>query len=134
MIFDSIRDSVNETTTHGERVKAYYDKHRPAIVEVSRALTKIEDKVIRVQACANEIDLNLTGDKHVLKAIFGAFRKLGYEPNHRPGKEPEPGFSCRFYHTDHQCQFWLNFTSTQCTRVKVGEKTQTIDIYETVCE
>jgi len=134
MIFDLIRDSATETLTHGERVFAYYEKHHRAIVEVCSALAKIEDKVIRTQATTGAIDLNISGDRHVLNAVFAAFRKLGYEPGTRPGKEPEPSFSTYFSHTEHDCKFWLSFTSSQCTRVKVGTKTQTIDVYETVCE
>ena len=134
MIFDSIRDSVNETTTHSDRVKAYYDKHRPAIVEVCRALAKIEDKVIRVQACGNCIDLHVSGDRHVLKAVFSAFRRLDYAPDSRPGEKPEATFSTYFNHAHHECQFWLSFASTKCTRVKVRTETREVDVYETVCE
>jgi hypothetical protein len=69
-----------------------------------------------------------------LQAIFGIFRKLGYEPSNRPGDEPETTFSCYWEHTELETKFWLYFTSTVCTRVKVGTEMVERDIYETVCE
>lgn len=110
----------------------WYSANQREIARVSAALVKIE--VINAVVCNHCIDLSITGDKHVLKAIFGAFRKLGYEPNTRPGNKNEPTFSCYWEHPELATKFWLYFTSSKCTRVKVGTETKEIDIYETRCE
>ena len=134
MIFDLIKTSVKETRTRGERVAAYYDEHRPRIVAVAQALGKLEDKIIRVDVTAESVDIYISGDRHVLKAAFGALRRLEYHPDSRPDAKPEPTFSTWFRHPDHSCKFWLSFSSTQCTRVKVGSKMEEVNVYETVCK
>lgn len=134
MIFDLIKTSVTETQDRSVLIAAYYEKHRPAIVAVARELAKLEDKMIRINVTTESIDLQIAGDRHVLKAIFGAFRRAGYLPDGRPSAKLEPSFSTWFRHPDHGCKFWLNFTSSQCTRVKVRSEMQEVDIYETVCE
>ncbi len=133
MIFHTIRDSVQELQSHGDSITKFYEGHRGEIAAVSKALAKIEDKLIRAQACPDCIDLHISGDRHVLNAVFGAFRRLGYQPDNRPEKH-EPQYSTYFRHDEHQCVFWVSFASSECKRIKVGTKTQTIDVYETVCE
>ncbi len=132
MIFDTIRESMNEAATYSEQVSVYFDEHRNRISEASVALAKI--KIIRASVTTDCIDLHITGDRHVLGALFGAFRRLGYRPDSRPSGKVEPSFSTYFRHPEHECQFWLDFSSSQCTRVKVGTETREVDIYETVCE
>jgi len=111
---------------------SWYHRNRPHIEEVAQALGKLE--ITRASLSVSEVDISIAGDRHTLNAIFAAFRGLGYEPSSRPGSEPSPSFSCRWEHPEHDCRFWLFFSSTKCTRVQIGTTTQEVGIYETVCE
>jgi len=114
------------------RVASYYHTHKQEIERVAVAFVKIDTQSARVtDGC---IDLNVTGDKHVLAACFHAFRKLGYEPSERPGPKLESSFACNWEHPQHKCKWWLYFSSTKCTRIKVGTEMREVAIYETVCE
>jgi hypothetical protein len=110
----------------------WYHRNKGHIEEAARALVKIEVQSASLQD--GSVDFNVTGDKHTLKAVFGALRKLGYEPSKRPLEKPAASFYCSWYHPEHDCKFFLWFTSSKCTRVKVGTETKEVDIYETVCE
>ena len=110
----------------------WYHRNKVQIETVAKAFEKIEVQTARLSF--EEVDIGIAGDRHTLQAVFGVFRKLGYEPSSRPGDEPSPSFSCRWNHPDLECRFWLYFTSTKCTRVKVGTETREVDLFETVCE
>lgn len=110
-----------------------YHKNKHHIKEVATALKKLEIQSAKLDNY-NTVDLNITGDKHVLLAIFSAFRKMGYEPSARPSDKPTATFSCYWSRDGQELRFWTLFSSTKCTRVKVGEETRTIPIYETQCE
>jgi hypothetical protein len=111
---------------------SWYHRNKTKIEEAAVALSKLE--ITRASLSVNEVDISIAGDRHTLNAIFAAFRGLGYEPSSRPGSEPAPSFSCRWEHPEHDCRFWLFFSSTKCTRVQIGTTTQEVGIYETVCE
>lgn len=110
----------------------WYHRNKHHIEEAARALHKVEVTTARLSV--DEVDISIAGDRCTLKAIFTALRGLGYEPSSRPGDEPQSTFSCRWDHPDHECRFWLFFTSNKCTRVKVGTEMKEVDIYEMVCE
>ena len=110
----------------------WYHHNKAEIGRVAVGLKKI--KVTRAEVSGDCVDLSITGDKHTLNAVFAAFRKLGYEPSARPTKEHKPTFSCYWNHPVEDAKFWLYFTSNKCTRIKVGTKTEEVDIYEVVCE
>lgn len=121
-----------ESSEHLSKQASWYHRNKLHIEAVGKALSKLE--ITRAMLSTDEVDISIAGDRHTLNAIFAAFRGLGYEPSSRPGTTPEASFSCRWEHPDHECRFWLFFTSTKCTRVKVGTETVERDIYETVCE
>ncbi len=133
MIQDQLSDSMRIVRERSDRIARYYDIHRSEIFAVAKSLRKIDDKVVRAEVADDCVDLSVSGDRHVLNAVFGAFRRLGYEPDERPAT-PEPTFSTYFRHPNHGCKLWLNFSSSTCRRVKIGTKTKEVDIYETVCE
>lgn len=114
------------------KVASYYHTHKDEIKCVSEAFEKIN--VTNARATQLSIDLGVTGNKHMLAAVFSAFRKMGYAPGSRPGPEAQSSFCCYWNHPDHDLRFWLNFTSDKCTRVKTGTETIERDIYEVVCE
>lgn len=113
--------------------KKYAKKVRPNLAAVANALIKVNDKLIDVTVCANEIDLSYSGDHHTLNVIFNGLRGLGYAPSARPAKN-DPRFTCRWNHPDNSLQIYFSFSSTKCTRIKVGDKMVKVDVYETVCE
>lgn len=79
----------------------------------------------------NELDIGVTGDKSVLNKCFKVFRRLGFEPGHRP-EEKLAMYSTRFSH-DNGCQVWFNFSSSECKMVQVGTKQITQAVYATIC-
>ena len=116
-----------------KRAKAYAD-NKPEIKRVARLLFDEEVTVQRAAMANDCIDLNVTGDFGVMKAVFRAFRKAGYEPSTRPTEEKTNSFSTYFKKQDEELKFWLNYSSTVCTRKKVGVKMVEVAVYETVCE
>ncbi len=111
---------------------SWYHANKVEIGRIATGLSKID--INGAELCGECVDLFISGDKHVLNAIFSVFRKLGYEPTSRPGNEPESSFTCHWEHPTENARFWLSFSSTKCTRIKIGTETREIDIYETVCE
>ncbi len=132
---DLVKASEN-LTDQEKRVKrsaSYYHRNKDKLWAVAELFKgKIEVQSATVEE--NCFDLNVAGDKHVLQAVFGIFRKLGYEPSSRPSEDPATTFSCYWEHDEYETKFWLYFTSTVCTRVKVGTEMVQRDIYETVCD
>ncbi len=125
-------DLVSQQELMTERA-SFYQKNKPHIKEVATALKKIEIQSAKLDnyKC---VDLNITGDKHTLMALFKAFRKLRYEPSARPSSKPSPSFNCYWSRDGQELRFYVYFSSTKCTRVKVGTETREVTIYETVCD
>jgi hypothetical protein len=112
----------------------WYHANKYNIHAVAENFKEVGIDVVRANLAYEEVDINVAGDRHTLNGVFSIFRKLGYEPTDRPGTKPEASFYCRWTHPDHNTRFWLHFTSTKCTRVKVGTETREVDVYETVCD
>ena len=108
---------------------SWYHRNKNGIEEVAQALIKID--VHDAHVSGEEVDISVTGDKHVLQAVFGAFRKLGYEPSKRPNKD-DTYFYCRWT-KEGKPSFYFSFSSTVCKRVKIGTKMVEQDVYEVVC-
>lgn len=131
-MLQQMKEELVSSSEQVTKVANYYHTHKDEIERVAAAFVKIDTQSARVtDGC---IDLNVAGNKHVLAACFSAFRKLGYEPSDRPGIEMEPSFACYWEHSQHKCKWWLYFSSTQCTRIKIGTEMREVAIYETVCE
>lgn len=126
------QEGIQEQQKTVQKSASWYHANKVEIGIVASGLKKVE--VTRAVLCTSCVDLSITGDKHVLNAIFAAFRKLGYEPTERPTEKHEPTFSCYWNHPEKDAKFWLYFTSNKCTRIKVGTETKEVDIYEVVCE
>jgi len=109
-----------------------YENNLPEIKRVARHLKDVS--VLTAYIDNDSVNLNITGDYAVLKAIFHAFREAGYFPSDRPNELKQPSFSCYFNRPDHDFQFWVNFSSTVCKRVQIGTEMKEVPIYETVCE
>lgn len=133
---ESITEQIDQgLTNHQEALTksiSWYQRNKGEILNVARALGKFKIQSARLDG--EEVDIYIAGDRHVLNAVFGAFRRLGYEPSERPNEKPETSFTCRWRHPEKEAVFYFSFSSNKCTRVKVGTKTQEVDIYETICE
>jgi len=131
-----IMDRMEDRKKQIEEGFEFLQRHQAEIHEVDEGLLDLNQWFIKAEPDFSNkaIDLSFAGDKHVLDGIFGAFRKLGYNPSSRPGQKPQSYFSCFWTNPDKQIKYWMTFTSTQCTRIKVGTKMVEQDIFETVCQ
>lgn len=131
-MLSQLKLDVDEMREQARTKRRYYKDNK---VEIGRVALAFKDiTILRCNVDVNCIDIAITGDYAVLKAIFHAFRTLGYEPSDRPKEEKMSSFSTYFEGPDHECRFWLNFSSTLCKRVKIGTKMVEQPVYETVCE
>ena len=126
------QENLAETERQLVKKAAYYHRNKVQVNLVAEALSKLN--IISASIESSCFDISITGDKHDLKAIFAAFRKLGYEPDSRPTDEPKATFTCNWDHPGLEARFWVYFTSTKCTRVQVRTETREVPVYETVCE
>ncbi len=131
-MLSQLKADVNEIREQARVKRHYYRDNKLEIVRVAIAFKDIP--ILRCNVDTNCIDIAITGDYTVLKAIFHAFRGLGYKPADRPKNEKLSSFSTYFEADDRECRFWLSFSSTLCKRVKIGTKMVEQPIYETVCE
>lgn len=130
-----VKDSEDliESERRVKRSASYYHRNKSQLHTVAEAFRgKIEVQSASVED--GTFDINVTGDHHVLNAVFGIFRKLGYEPSQRPGKEPAASFSCYWEHPEYEAKFWFWFTSSVCARKQIGTEMKEVPVYETVCE
>jgi len=104
-----IEVSIQAREQSAAKTKEYFTEHRDSIISL--------------------LD---SGDKAMVKLIWNKLRTVGYVTELNPA-ENEVNFSGWWY-MDDQPRIWLSFSSTVCKRVKVGTKTQVIDVFEVVCE
>jgi hypothetical protein len=93
------------------------------------------DKISLLSARIDGYDMNisLSGDKHMLEAAWRVLRKLGFDaPSSRP-EANQSSWNGRFHRKADDCTIYLFFTSSVCRRIKTGTKMVEQDIYETVC-
>lgn len=114
-------------TSHQETVAAF-TKNLPLYEEV---LSNAGD-FTRLEIVQGELDLNLAGTKQDLNRTVTALRQAGFTPTYRP-KEGDTSWGTYWYHDTQDARIWFYFSSTQCTRVKVGTKMVEAPIYETEC-
>ncbi len=129
-------DNLKKKKATWKDVQSYYNRFCHQITKVLDALEKCN--VTCLEVCAESFDISYAGDKHVFTAACIELHKLGYRPASKPNKaKPEAYFTTWWHHKEHRDlhpALYIRFSSTSCTRIKVGSKTQVVDIYETVCE
>ena len=113
--------------------KAFFQESRGDLEQLLNEVDLTKASSARMDVDTEDINLYVSGATDTIKEIFRAFRKLGYEPSNRPEAKPQSSFTCYFRQLD-KPTFYLSFSSTLCKRVKVGTKTQEVDVYEIVCE
>jgi hypothetical protein len=76
---------------------------------------------------------SVTGDVHKLTDAIRALRTGGFTSTEKPARG-EPSFTAYYTHPEGNMKILLAFSSSVCRRVKVGTKTETVDVYELRCE
>lgn len=132
-MLQEITSELKEAAEYSREKQHYYDYHKQEIKRVARELN-LGNALIRANCTATSVDLSVTGNYAVLKDVFHGLRKLGYEPKERPTKEKTATFSTYFTNEVTELRIWMSFSSTVCTRKKIGTKMQEVPVYETVCE
>ncbi|MCK4900200.1 MAG: hypothetical protein KAS38_15575 [Anaerolineales bacterium] len=131
-MLDIIEADIKSDKKYYRDKRQYFEDHREDVLTVATEL-KLGNALIRAQSTADSIDLHISGTAQELKQCFRAFRTLGYAPSSRPTETKLASFTCMFTHPDKKVQFWINFTSTVCKRVKIGTEMIESNVYETVC-
>ena len=125
-----IEVSIQAREQSAAKTKEYFAEHRDSIISLLEVLKDVN--IIRCVMDTGSLDITVSGDKAMVKLIWNKPRTVGYVTELNPA-ENEVNFSGWWY-MDDQPRIWLSFSSTVCKRVKVGTKTQVIDVFEVVCE
>jgi hypothetical protein len=132
-LLSELKASIRNSKKAWRQQRDLYKEYEPDIAVLVGEMDLSGASSARMECDTEDVNLYVSGGADVLKEIFHAFRKLGYEPSSRPEAKPQSNFSC-YFRQDGKPTFYLSFSSTLCRRVKVGTKMQEIDVYETVCE
>lgn len=116
-----------------ERKLAYLDKQAAVLGPLLDEMEKFDPTSIYVED--GYCSIAVTGDRHKLNAAFGTLRRHGLKTSDRPEKG-QSQYMGTFTKPEESGLVFLNFSSTQCRRVKVGTRTKEVteDIYEVVCD
>lgn len=116
-----------------ERKLAYLDKQAALLGPLLDEMEKLEPTSVYVED--GYLSIGVSGDKHKLNAAFGALRRHGLKTSDRPEKG-QSQYMGTFTKPETVGLVFLNFSSTQCRRVKVGQRTREVteDVYEVVCD
>lgn len=131
-LLSELKTAVKEHKRTYKMVNRLCKDNEEDLVHMEKVLKDIP--IVRVAFDTDSIDISVSGDYMVLKAIFSAFLKAGYKPDSRPTEEKLSSFNTYFTHPQRPLRFYLYFSSTLCRRVKIGTKMQEVAVYETVCE
>jgi hypothetical protein len=80
----------------------------------------------------NFIYAQLTGDVGVLTDAIRALRTGGFKGDSKPERKSAT-FTTHFRSPSSPLPIFLSFSSSVCRRVKVGTKTETVDVFEIQC-
>jgi len=132
-LISDIKAEIRNSKRTWKQQRDLFKEHEAYITEFVDEINLSDASSARMNCDSEEVNFYASGKADVLKEIFRAFRKLGYEPSSRPEAKPQSNFTC-YFSRDGRPTFYLSFSSTLCRRVKVGTKMQEVDVYETVCE
>lgn len=114
----------------------YAVKHGPALKPIAElAELELGEALLDAYFDFADLTLSVSGTKRDLAKIWSLLRRSGFEleGSNRPGVSA-PSWTGWFHKGDTGARIYLSFSSTVCKVVKVGERVQTIGVYETVCE
>ena len=141
---DAIEKKVRDTSEDLQKLYNARATARQEVHELSKFLEPVLQWIMYVQydVTNHSIDLTISGDKHVMEAVWGVLRKAGYEPDSRVKDEPISSFSTWFRLANSgydepnykRLKVWFNFCSTKCRRVQTGVKMVEQPVYEVICD
>lgn len=117
---DTIK-SIGETMAHWATLR---DRYEPIIA-------KLEDFGAE-PTYSGWLYASITGNRDKLVKVIRALRTSGLKSYLHP-KEGSPEFRALYESDDKALHVYLTFTSTVCKRIKIGTKTETVDVYEVQC-
>lgn len=132
-IVNMLETAKKEAKRTREKAEKFQSENANEFARIVRGLDVVKEWVIRF-AITNSFDINIAGDHYVYKGTVAALRELGYNTNDRPKEEKFASYSNWWHHPDNDVGIWFSFSSTKCTRKKVGTKMVEEPIYEVICE
>lgn len=133
---DKLRETLRTIKTQRRDQKKYLKLNKLEIKRVIAGLEVIEEYVMSITFDTECINIMVSGDHHVLGGFFQALRKLGYKPDTRLKEDSSKitGFSTWWHSENEELDIWMSFSSTKCTRKKIGTEMVEQGIYEIVCD
>ncbi len=129
-LLSELKKGIDAREKEAVACREYFNTHE---LQVIALLANLKDTgLLRASMDSHSLDLNISGDKEILKSFWHKMRTSGYETDYKP-EENEVSFCC-WWNKEDEVRIWLSFSSTICKRVKIGTETKEIDIYEVVCE
>ena len=138
-VAQAVEEAVALAKENRKSEKKFLKQHAREIERVAEGLEMISEWVVRIAFDnAASLDISVSGDHHVFKGMWAALRKLGYQASSKPTAKKFSSWQGWFYHEhqtgDARLPIWITFSSTKCTRKKIGVKMVEQPIYEMVCE
>lgn len=135
-VHETMENAIKEDQKKHKKMLKRLKTNKEEYFRIANGLIVIQEYVIRFSFDTHSLDIGIAGDHHVFKGMFGALRKMGYVCQDKPKDKLISSWCCWWYHEepDQHIKLWITFSSTECTRVKVGTKMVEQTIYETVCK
>lgn len=132
-----LHKALKEQKKARKKQKKFTKKFTNEFIRVADGLDVIAEWIVRFNVDgANSLDISVAGDHNTFKGMWAALRKLGYGTSSRPTEDKFSSWTGWWYNhdQDEQLPIYVSFSSTKCTRRKIGTKMVERDVYETVCE
>jgi len=132
-----MENAIKDERVDRKRKQKAMKQHGDEYLRIANGLIVIQEYVIRFWFDVGSLDIAVAGDHHVLNGMWGSLRKLGYDCIDRPTEEKVPSWCAWWHHKEDEelyPRLWVTFTSTKCTRKKIGTEIVEQAVYETVCE
>jgi hypothetical protein len=132
-VVEVMDDAIASEKKKRKALKQYIKAHSVQLSRIASGLEVVSEYIISINLDGvASVDVSVAGDHHVLNGMWAALRKLGYKTSTRP-EEKVAGFS-GYWYKDEWPAIWMTFSSTKCTRKKIGTKMVEQPVYEVVCE
>jgi hypothetical protein len=106
------------------------------VKELAHVFLELEraDVEVRFDLSIGCVDVPVTGTAEKFQKVWGILRRAGWKPSNHP-KKGDVAYSDFWWREDaaEYPSIYFNFSSTQCTRVKVGTKMVEQDVFEVRC-
>jgi len=131
--------------THRNRM-GYIKVYARLFTAILRDMLRNKVNIINASIGFRSLDLSVSGDYEMLLRTMRVLRSYGLNAEKRPAegaasyyaywetKYNEDDFDLTVPEEYLDARIFLNFTSTQCERVKVGTRLEEVPVYETRCK